>query len=609
VKSSAHAVTPVASPALRRLSVAIAVVVGSAVVALSAPAAVHDYGRIRSTADRQAAAWSRRQGSDGFFYDYYTGVRSRGYGPVILGYGVLRAGARSGDAELVGDGIRAVNTTLKRPRSKRGVFDFLSFASAYNQARDKVPNDPRYRRVRSRWASYLRGFGPAYAGPSVSGCVYSPQCFSNHEVVDAAGELEAIRTGVRSSDPGTRLYNRSALRADAARIAGVVAPEAMGVTGRSSGPGPRTGLGLLSDTGTYPLAYHALSTAMLGDVLVHLGRRAPARGRSAFRRGAESLVALMAPDGDVAYIGRRQEEPWALAASVYVGETAARMFHGDSAAAGRFKGMARRALRRLTLVHPLPRSGHGVTRDGRGRDLSSVVSDGLTVFLLDRAADQAAHAPAVQRRAITADRSGGWFLDRDQNGFAAVRRGGLWYAVHRRIRVRDLREDFGLMALKLKAANGTWHDVMQLRPRTRGGRNSAGPVIIRNGRRWLPYGSDIEVRPGGEVRVRGGFRSHGDFLGPEVTFRFLPSASGVRMSFPVRRGDDVEMTAFLSARSARVDGGRIEDARARYSLSSRPNSVTTRGGFVSCCNGPLVAAIVRGSVTRSRRMSWTVAAR
>jgi hypothetical protein len=111
----------------------------------------------------------------------------------------------------------------------------------------------------------------------------------------------------------------------------------------------------------------------------------------------------------------------------------------------------------------------------------------------------------------------------------------------------------------------------------------------------------------GQVFVEGGWRIGGEWFRRNATFRFIPLRDGARMTFPVRRGELVRVTAFLSASSARP-GRRPSDAFARYSLSRTPDSVSVRRGYRSCCES-LVGVTVAHRARRSGRIAWTVRAR
>ena len=64
-------------------------------------------------------------------------------------YGLLKAGARAGNADLVKSGVRGVNTALGEAPADRGVFDLLAMAAAYNFARTHLARDPSFTAARA----------------------------------------------------------------------------------------------------------------------------------------------------------------------------------------------------------------------------------------------------------------------------------------------------------------------------------------------------------------------------------------------------------------------------------------------------------------------------
>jgi hypothetical protein len=558
-------------------------------------------------ADRIAAAWAQRQAPNGLFRDPGDGRLSGGYGPVMLGYGLLRAGERRRDPELASAGVRAVSTALTKRPAERGVFDLLAVGSAYNFARRELGRNPAVARALGSWAEYLRSAAAPAVGELALGCVRRERCFHNHEIVEAAADLELLDTGLESRRPGTKLADPAALRARARNMLNVVVPSVTGRRARVLGaPGRSRPAGLLSDTGAFPLAYHGLSAAMHAHALSRLGPEVPEPARAALGRSMEGVAGFLGPDGDLAYIGRRQQQAWALAGAAHAGESASVLFLEDGAGR-RFESAADRALERLRREHPV--SGRGlamVPREGadeRGVDANAVVSNGLTLFLLNLAADAAANSPDLTPAQLTADRPAGAFLDPAQSRFAAVRRGDVWFAVHARPRPPDLRNDFGLMALKVRGADGRWRDVLRPRPFTTGGALSAGPVIETGGQRLLPYGDSVRVTSPGIVVVRGAYRVPGARTGGRpARFRFAAGADGVRMTFPVERGDTVRLTSFVP------EGERKQERSAEFETSIEPDGTLVRGGFASCCDTELSA---RESVLRPKRageLAWEVRA-
>jgi hypothetical protein len=603
-----------------RLSVALALAAACCACGFAAStAAAFTPAEGRAAADRAALAWSQHhQQRDGAFVDYVSRRPTYGYANVMLGYGLVRAGVRRHDEALVERGFAAIEAVLRSTHPQRGVFDALANATAYEFSVRNLPRDPAFRALRGRWETYLRSISQPYIkSTGLQACTADPACFHNHEAVAAFGDLQLAKTGLSSTVPGAKLASPDALRGSALRVLGEEIPVAIGHDARSTFPGGRSGLGLLSDTGTWPLAYHAFSTAMVAGAASDLGADLPAVTRTALLGAVGALAASIAPDGDVAYLGRRQQQAWALASAVYAATVAERLPGQDARAAGRLRTVADRAFTRLRSSNRFGPGGIGAVprslspRSGyHGVDANEVVPSALTIFLLNLAADEADRAGPVEPAPLPAD-SDGAFVEPDQTGFAAVRHGDLWYAVHLRTITYDLRYDFGLVALKQRGADGRWRDVVRPRPNTRGpSHDSAGPVIVAGGKRWLPEGESLSVRPGGVVLVRGGFRSEdGVWLRRGVTFRFAPVKGGVSVSFPLRAGDAARMVTFLPRGEAKAGRRTVFDSRSVASLSLRPDSVRFGRGYSSCCDEHLVAATQSFKPRRDQTVVYTLRAR
>jgi hypothetical protein len=586
----------------RRLTLLLAL----AIAALSAaPAHAFDATEGWAAADRAAIAWSRdHQQRDGAFVDYVSRRPTYGYANVMIGYGLLQAGVRRDDQRLIRRGFDAIEVVLESDHPQRGVFDALANATAYEFALRKLSGDSAFVALRPRWETYLRSISQPYIkSTGLQACTADPACFHNHEAVGAFGDLQLLKTELRSTVPGAKLADPEGLRVAALHVLTVEIPGAMGEGG------------LLSDTGTWPLAYHDFSTAMVAGAAADLGDELPDVTREALRRAVNTMSGFMGPDGDVAYLGRRQQQAWALASAIYAA-TVARRF--GERRAGRLQSVADRAFIRLTATNRFGPGGIGAVprplspRSGfHGVDANEVVPAALVIFLLNLAADEAAAAGASPRPAPLRADADSSFLEPDQTGFATVRHGDLWYAVHRRTITYDLRYDFGMVALKRRGADGKWRDVVRPRPNTRGpAHDSAGPVIVEDGVRYLPFGDSISARDGGVVLVRGGFRSEeGVWLRRGVTFRFAPVERGVELSFPLEAGDAARVVTFLPEDEAREDGRTVTDESSSSTVSLRPANVRFGKGYASCCDEHLVAATMSLQPERDQTVRWTVQAR
>jgi hypothetical protein len=218
-------------------------------------------------------------------------------------------------------------------------------------------------------------------------------------------------------------------------------------------------------------------------------------------------------------------------------------------------------------------------------------------------------------------------LSRGDSRFAVVRTKDVWYAV-RATRggkhPEELREDFGLMALKIRGKNGGgassgWRDVVRLRPITRGEgdpTDSAGPVLLRDaGLKAFPFTEKATLRSDGSVVIQGGLRgapnpfkrivarldngtivraldfSPGTLIRQDMTYRITPTRCGARIEFPAQAGDRIEYSIFLAAdeRRPRITSQGVSDANARWSFN-RPAQVKLERGYASAFDPKLIRA-------------------
>ena len=333
---------------------------------------------------------------------------------------------------------------------------------------------------------------------------------------------------------------------------------------------------MLSDPPGNPIAYHQLATAYLARTTT-LRRPRPGTRRLLVQM-ARGIVALAAPDGDVAYWGRSQEQSWSLVLGAYGLREAARYARAGEAA--RFATVAERLLERFRGRHEGGPYGAHITpsyvpdpftRPG-GQDSYASVSTyaGLTAYALSWLTEQA----PVPVGAAPAART--FLMPHGTGSFAVVRTPATWFAVRRRRDVGDLRSDFGLAAAKARVGGG-WCDVTPIKPLTLTGPDSAGPVLHVRGRVGYPEGRAIAVRPG-VVRVDGGWRTASGRWLRRAVFRFAAAGRGVAVSVRLRRGDRVEYSVFAVA--PRVASRGVVDG-PRVTRVSLPASARLEGGYAS----------------------------
>jgi hypothetical protein len=454
--------------------------------------------------------------------------------------------------------------------------------------------------------------------------------YGNHWLIEAVLVQELQSTGLRSDDEHAVLGGE---RRRANRLSEELINERIPKMARDRGV--RVGRDrtfVLSDPPDDPLAYQGLSLGFYARGIKLLGDRASAAARRTLMQIANASLWLTAPDGDLAYFGRNQEQVWALGATAYGAEVAAGLSESDAGREGRYRALAARTLERIRDVHGIhKRWGVNITPGVRaGRQAAEKGVDGgaggpsfgaLTQLFVDWSLPEIADAAHEPTR-IRSDRPSRALLSRADSRFAVVRTRDVWMAV-RATRggkhPEELREDFGLMALKIKGRNGDWRDVVRLRPITRGEgdpTDSAGPVLLRDaGLRAFPFTEKARVERDGTVVISGGLRgspnpfkrivarlengtivraldfSPGTLIRQNMTYRFTPTRCGARIEFPAQAGDRIEYSMFFASdgRRPRVSARGVSDANARWTFN-RPAQVKLERGYASAFDSKLIRA-------------------
>jgi hypothetical protein len=498
-------------------------------------------------------------------------------------------------------------------RDRPSVFEDLAVASAYNLCRRHLADYAPFQRRKDAWEHWLRR--------SRMTRLDNTDHFVNKQVVEAAGVLELLRTGVHSSAPeatlgGARARARS-LAIDLAnhRVPTIADQDAVTVGGRKAL--------VLSDPPSYPLAYHALSAGMLARVVDRLGDLASSSAREALREVVRASARVAGPDGDLAWMGRSQEQAWALPATAYAAEVAAAAQGSDAGEDAVFRALAARALERLRDAYSIgptglwivPALGKDPVAGLRGLDhyAGASVYCGLTLVALGWVLD-ALGGGDVTPGPLPADAAGAAALSRGEAELGTVRDGNTWFGVKRACSRADfpddLRYDFGLIALKRLAggAGAESADLMPIRPRTELQRDSAGPLLQAAAGPGFPHGQDLRVQ-GSEVIVTGGFLGgDGEWRRRGVTFTFAPDgAGGVRLQFDATAGDRFEHSVFFVDHGANpaADATSVSDGTLRtasdalhgvvfedgYASDAEPKLIRARLDLRAAADGPLAVTV------------------
>jgi hypothetical protein len=537
--------------------------------AAAAPTAATLVGEIRALRDTTAAQWAGMMTPAGDFQNPFPADLARGHGsfvPPLLAYSLHRAGQ-------VGAAERAWPRAVDPARAS--AFDMVGAAYAYRL----LPlSDAR----RAQLAGYMSRYGIPLNGYR---CLVKPTCYGNLRLVDALAVLAITGNGIVASDPAARLADPAAARAIAAYVVN-------DWIGRIVDHGVRARIGaarvrgsLLSDPRLNTTAYHALSAFMLSEAVTLLGPEASRAARRARRETLDTLAALVAPDGDMSYLGRGQGQVWvpALVAGA-MANGARRAARAHPARASRYLAVAQRAVRRLAALHASPQglklvAGARTTAEGIDGYAHTVAYNGLALFGLTVALDALERMPALRVGRLPAEQRLA-VEDAGMSGLGVVANRRVWLAVHKKpSAVKDLRYDFGALALKRRTTRG-WVDLLAPRPLAELGPNSSGPSLIHKRLPVAPRGYEVFVGDG-TIKVTGGGYLIGKRRLRTARFYWTLTRSGVRMTVSgVKRGDRFRMLAFTPAGTGSARPRSLVAAGARWRFG-RPIRVARLPGYHS----------------------------
>ncbi len=568
--------------------------------------------RWRAIARHAAAPWPAAQRRNGTFRDAIRGRRASRYGEAMLGFALIQTGIREADRGLQRAGIRAIDWAVRHDRAgiSEGdrVFENLAVASAFVGCRAHLSRDRLFRRVRSRWAWWLRRVHRVYLGFFVGPRSPWWRHYFNKHLVEAVEFLEMLRTGLHAPNRGTVLGDRRRTEGLARHLVDVEIPR---IVATESFPLGREGRGaILADPGHAHLSYLGLSLGFYGRAVDLLRTRASAAARTALATVANTSAALAGPDGDAFWAGRSSQQAWGPALTAYGAEVAANRVAAE--ASRPYRALAERMMWRLSHAYGFGAAPFRIipalvadpaARAGLDPYAGETDYTGLALVAMNWTVDHFRDEP---RGPLPADGAGTRRVLYSLGTLVTVRRGDVWLALKQQPgpgkcignanhrcpgagTVFDLREDFGLLALKRRdPATGQFADLMPAHPLSERRDESAGPVLLDTRGRGLPVGirTDLEgdavvMRgeyrpPGGRWRVPGSWTFRALPTGAEMTFAagdrtrfelsgfFRERPAAVRRGSALRMGDDRELMTI-----APVGDGRVE-VSAGYGSGSEP---------------------------------------
>lgn len=586
----------------------------------AAPAAASRSDGVRSEARKLAREiaqpWREgRQQSDGEFVDEVGGSSS--YGEAVLGYALISEGLREDDSKLVGVGLKAMRYATNRYSSVNGaisVFQNMAVGFTYRLAEKKLRHDDRWQKIRPIVQDFMR------RQPLVR-LTANPDHFANHLLVESLAVINYVRTGMTSSVPNAILGpGREDRYRFTKRWIQTGVPHVMAGSVRPSG---KDNTLLLSDPPDKPLAYQGLSIGLYARAIDQLGHQAGDRAELTLRRALEASWRLTAPDGDMSYFGRNQEEAWTLAATAYGARIAEKLSSTSESRRERYEALALAALKRLRQVHlggpggiwPVPATAIDPAKSASAIDHGGYAPyGGLALMFLDMLADTESPEDSNAGE-LYSDHGGTAILGRDESLFASERLGDIWFAVRAGPsldRPTDVRYDGGLLRAKRQSSDGSWFDLIPTRPRLPiDGADSAGPLIKRDSAGTAVFdGSRIRAHGKDGIGMVGNYRTlRGS---PGITRRsderFRPLDCGMQVAFPADPGEVIEYSVYLrDTGHVKRHDGEVSSDGTTVSADPEPH-IVLKGEYRSATDPEVVRARLRWSSHERQRIRVRICA-
>lgn len=552
--------------------------------------------RANNLVAKTSLSWLNHQQQDGRLIDPVLGPVPS-YGAPMIGQAMLETGVASKNKDLITAGSNVLKAQTQTSNGKEYDFGFETFGLAdsliwMNQNQiAKADISP----VQIAVNGFLKGRNNEQIGAEKYGgierCLGDPTCWYNIKLVKALSEVELQRAniipGAFTAPDGK---NHATISANVSNLLAQAATNTSSLSTRQGAGFNFDNAGILSDPPKNPLAYNAFSSMLLGNIIESVGQdKAPTATKEAFSRTTKAMVGLMAPNGDVAYIGRGQGQVWNVAAATDALAIAAHETPNPEWK-GRYLNGVSRALTRLETVYapgewgmPLvPRLAGSGPQNYEGLDsyANTVEYDGLALWALNNAKNVLGQTDSAPLEQIGAD-ADGTFIDPTSTRFATVKKGDRWWAIHGSTTHNDARYDFGIVAAQRKTQAG-WQPAIPYRPRTEQ-KTTGGPMIIDGKKTFVPVSRDISADAKGRVVVNGGWseRANGTPARDKNTrWVFDPIADGVALKFRAKRAEKYQFRVWYEAGSTVkrtknfLDVTEPSGRHQRYSLN-QPITVAT----------------------------------
>lgn len=540
------------------LALGVALCLASGAAASETPQSTYQEAKpLRELPDLVLTPWLSSQTRNGNFKRPSGTPLTDGYSNTGIAYAMLLEAVRSKDDRYFTAAMRAIGWTLRTRLPMQGVFFQMFSASAYNFARENFSRRAAFRKLRRRWATSLRRF------PYQRGVLGSHYRY-NKNLVEALEVIELYNTRLKTNRRGVILRDRREALRRAVRLMNVWIARRVAdytvVVGAAEGWPIATEVTQMSDPPDNPPAYNALTVAFFLRAYDRLPNRyRTARMRQTAERMIGGVIARTAPDGDIAFDGRSQEQAWALSSAAYAAWDAAGFEQGvmrDVQLA-----FARRVVARLESIHVTDKSSFGFVltpaagccdRQDRppGQDHYYDVGDysGLTALTMGWALERRPLDWSKGNAVLPTDTPSDFIYRNGRGRFFQHRGTNVYWFLRMQSDYYDARADMGVAVMKVRTADGGWRDVVPPRPYTGGHHRPADPgspcLVYRRGCAFLELHGGVPNGVGG-YQFEAVWRTARRTVVRRGQATVVPMARGVNIAWTSQPGDTFKIDNFL----------------------------------------------------------------
>jgi hypothetical protein len=527
--------------------------------AADARAAATQAAPLRELPDIVLEPWKSTQTAGGNFVRPSGSQVTGGYGNGAIAYGMLIEAARTGDESDFRSAMAAFNYMVHVRIPVQGVFYPMFTAAAFNLARERFAGRPEFEAIRKAWQVRLRTFKWPSAA---SGRTYR----NNKDLVLALAALELHKTGLHSKGRGRILSNRGFALRRAVRTLNVAVPRVAYDWSRvvDGGEGWPFAVRLadVSDPPSNAPAYNALVAGVYARAYEALPvKRRTARMRRTATMLLRGVIARTAPDGDLAFAGRSQEQAWALSFGAYAAWAAAARTTGPER--NIYLGFAKRVVSRLENVHVSSSSSQGFlltpaqgccdrvdNPPGQDHYFDIASYSGLAALTLGWAIAARPADWETGAGLIPTDSASTYVFGHGRGRFMQYRGTNVYWMLRLQSDFEDARSDLAPSVLKLQHPDGSWTDAVPPRPYSGGHGRPADPAAP-----CLAIGKDLarcaymELRsgrptPAGYV-FRAKWRRPNGHVMRKGTVTVLATERGLKLSWLARSTSIFKLDNFL----------------------------------------------------------------